>query len=170
MEISLCVRSYWYLSVFIRQAHCSTIKMIFGLRDKDPGALQAGHSLATEKWLYGISASYLDQLPENMVEPYIRASTQWQMFMKIPKGGKNFDIFQDLWLQRIISNVQITPSGSATDTECFKESDNFVPVNPGKRRKVEKDRFVLVNPGQRRNVKKSIAPFCTKFYVWNVVT
>jgi len=52
--------------------------------------------LATEEWLDGISASYLGQLPENMVEPYIRASTQWQMFMKIPKGGKNFDIFQDL--------------------------------------------------------------------------
>jgi len=73
------------------------MKMIFGLRDEeDPSTLQTGHSLATEEWLDGISASYLGQLPENMVEPYIRASTQWQMFMKIPKGGKNFDIFQDL--------------------------------------------------------------------------
>ena len=166
MGISLGVRSYRHLSVFIRRAHCSTMQTIFGLRDEeDPGALQAGHSLATEERLYGVSAGYLGQLPENMVEPYIRASTQWQTFLKIPEGGKNFDIFQDLQLQKIVSNVQVTPSGSATDTEHFKESTNTVHVNAGKRRKVEKDRFVLVDPGQRRKVEKNISSFCTKFRV-----
>jgi len=150
MGISLGVRSYQYLFVFIRWVHCSTIRKIFGLRDEeDPGALQAGHSLATEKWLYGVSAGYLDQLLENIVEPYIRESTQWQMFLRIPEGKKNFDIYQDLQLHKIISNMQVAPSRSATNTECFKESNNIASINPGKRRKVE----------------KSIAPFCTKFYV-----
>jgi len=85
--------------------------------------------------------------------------------LKIPEGGKNFDIYQDLQLHKIISNVQVAPSGSATNTEHFKESDNIAPVNPEKRRKVEQDIFVLVDPGQRRKVEKSIAPFCTKFHV-----
>jgi len=57
---------------------------------------QAEHLLATEEQLYRVSAGYLGQLLENMVEPYIRASTQWQMFLKIPEGRKNFDIYQDL--------------------------------------------------------------------------
>jgi len=142
------------------------MKTIFELRDEeDPSALQAGHLLVTEEQLYGISAGYLGQLPENMVEPYIRASTQWQMFLKISEDRKNFNIFQDLQLQKIVSNVQITLSGSATDTEHFKESTNTVYVNTGKRRKVEKDKFVIINPEQRKKVEKNITLFCTKFHV-----
>ena len=35
--------------------------------------LQTGHTMAMEERCYGVSAGYLGQLPENMVEPFANA-------------------------------------------------------------------------------------------------
>jgi len=44
--------------------------------EEDTAALQSGHLKATEDRLYGVSAGYLSQLPENMVEPFAMASAE----------------------------------------------------------------------------------------------
>jgi len=35
-----------------------------------------------------ISSGYLGQLPENLIEPYVKVSTKWQVLMRVPEGGK----------------------------------------------------------------------------------
>jgi len=69
--------------------------------EEDAAALQSGHLKATEDRLYGVSARYLGQLLENMVEPFAMASAEWQRVMGVPEGGKvvNLDNFpvHDAW-------------------------------------------------------------------------
>ena len=57
------------------------------LDDEDPASLQASHTCATEEHLYGVLTGYLGKLPENIVEPFARASGEWQHFICIPEGG-----------------------------------------------------------------------------------
>jgi len=72
MGIPVGVREYRHIQVFIRWTHCSTMWSSLGLRDEDStAALQAGHQLETEEQLYGMSGSYLGQIPEYLVEPLL---------------------------------------------------------------------------------------------------
>ena len=79
--------------------------------EEDAAALQSGHSKATEDRLYGVSARYLGQLLENMVEPFAMASAEWQRVMGVPEGRKvvNLDNFpvHDAWKR------YLTPKHSA---------------------------------------------------------
>jgi len=77
-----------------------------GLRDEDDtAAFQAGHQLETEKQLYGVSGGYLGQIPEYLVEPYIQASTKWHVFIQVPEGGKNIDIYH--FSQKLLQDAGI---------------------------------------------------------------
>ena len=61
----------------IRRAHCPRLDGLMMFNDEeDTAALQSGHLKATEDRLYGVSAGYLGQLPENMVEPFAMASAE----------------------------------------------------------------------------------------------
>ena len=69
--------------------HCPTLESMFALSEDDnKAALQAGHSMVTEERVYGVSSGYLGRLPENLIEPYVKASTEWQVLMRVPEGGK----------------------------------------------------------------------------------
>ena len=69
--------------------HCPTLESMFTLSEDDnKAALQAGHSMVTEEHVYGVSSGYLGRLPENLIEPYVKASTEWQVLMRVPEGGK----------------------------------------------------------------------------------
>ena len=75
MDIHIGVWDYCQLSVCIRHVHCPKLdKLTVLLNDEDPASLQAGHTHATKEHLYGVSTGYLGKLPENMVEPFARAS------------------------------------------------------------------------------------------------
>ena len=56
--------------------------------DVNVAAQQASHSGATKERMYGVSTGYLGRLSENLIEPYANASTEWQVLMKVPEGGK----------------------------------------------------------------------------------
>jgi len=51
-------------------------------------ALSKEHVITTKEHIYGISSGYLGQLPENLIEPYVKVSTKWQVLMRVPEGGK----------------------------------------------------------------------------------
>ena len=80
MDIHIGVWDYCQLSVCLS-------KLTVSLDDEDPASLQTDHTCATEERLYGMSTGYLGKLPENMVEPFSRASGKWQHFISIPEGG-----------------------------------------------------------------------------------
>jgi len=89
LETPLGIRDYRQMSIFIRRMHCPTLESMFALSEDDnKAALQAGHSMATEERVYGVSSGYLGRLPENLIEPYVKASTEWQVLMRVPEGGK----------------------------------------------------------------------------------
>ena len=88
MDIHIGVRDYHQLSVCIRHAHCPKLnKLTVSLDNENPASLQASHTCATKECLHGVSTSYLGKLPENMVEPFARASGEWQYFIGIPEEG-----------------------------------------------------------------------------------
>ena len=102
MDVGIGIRDYRQMSVCVRRAHCPRLDELMMFNDEeDAAALQSGHSKATEDRLYGVSAGYLGQLPENMVEPFAMASAEWQRVMGVPEGGKvvNLDDFpvHDAW-------------------------------------------------------------------------
>lgn len=102
MDVSIGVWDYRQMSVCIRRAHCPRMSELMAFGDEeDIASLQAGHSTATEERCYGISAGYLGQLPENMVQPFAAASAEWQVVMRIPEGGKKVQLsdfpVKELW-------------------------------------------------------------------------
>ena len=69
--------------------HCPTLESMFALSEDDNKvALQTGYSMAMEKCIYGILSEYLGQLPENLIESYVKVSTEWQVLMQVPKDRK----------------------------------------------------------------------------------
>jgi len=44
--------------------------------------------MAMEEHIYGILSEYLGQLPENLIEPYAKVSTEWQVLMQVPENRK----------------------------------------------------------------------------------
>jgi len=76
------------------------------LNDEDPASLQAGHTCATEECLYGVSTGYLGKLPENMVEPFVRASGEWQRFISILEGETEIKlrefIVKEVWKHYLV--------------------------------------------------------------------
>lgn len=101
LGVALGLQDYRQLSVCVRRAHCPTLEELIGISGEDTaGALQAGHTRATEDRLYGVSSGYLGSLPENVLEPYMDASKEWQALMRVPDGGSgmrhwNYDRWQD---------------------------------------------------------------------------
>jgi len=102
IDIGIGMRDYCQMSMCVRQAYCPRLDelMVFG-DGEDAALLQTRHTWATEERCYGVSAGYLGQLPENMVEPFANASVEWQGLMRVPEGGKevNLDDFpvKELW-------------------------------------------------------------------------
>jgi len=76
--------------------------------DTNIAAQQAGYSNMTEERIYGISTGYLGKLPKNLVEPYANTSSEWQILMKVPKGGKDIYLYQysdkKIWTSLLSSN------------------------------------------------------------------
>jgi len=102
IEVAVGVRDYRQMSVCVRRAHCPMLEELVGVSDEEGAAtLQAGHTRTTEERCYGVSTGYLGQMPENMVEPYANASTEWQVLMRVPEGGKQVKLSdfpsKDLW-------------------------------------------------------------------------
>lgn len=87
IDICIGVQDHCQLSVCIRHVHCLKLdKHTMSLDNEDLASLQTGHTRAIKECLYGVSAGYLGNLPENMVEPFARTSGEWQHFMHIPEG------------------------------------------------------------------------------------
>ncbi|KAJ3552759.1 hypothetical protein NP233_g12801 [Leucocoprinus birnbaumii] len=88
MGVSIGVRELRQISVAIRRAHCPTIEALLGQDDQDVGAELAGHTRSTEDRHYGVSTSYLANIPEDMHEPYFRCSEKYHIFLNLPRPGR----------------------------------------------------------------------------------
>ncbi|KXN80825.1 ATP-dependent DNA helicase hus2/rqh1 [Leucoagaricus sp. SymC.cos] len=76
------------MNIAFRRRHCQRFENLIELDEQDtPGALQAGHSRATENQHYGRTNAFLGDLAEDMTMPLVKASTDWQVMLGIPKGG-----------------------------------------------------------------------------------
>ena len=95
MQVQLGIRDYHQLSICVQHAHCPTLEELIGMReDTNIAVQQASHSSITKERIYGISVGYLGKLPENLVEPYANTSSEWQILMKVPEGGKDIYLYQ----------------------------------------------------------------------------
>ena len=141
-----------------------------GLRDEDNTAtLQVGHQLETEEQLYGVSGGYLGQISEYLVEPYIQASTKWQVFMQVPEGRKNIDIyhFSQKLLQDAFQLQGIDLKSQSTSIAAPSKPKNNRHLHI-KCHREHMSRFIFVEPGRvikrrRASEKENILQFCTKF-------
>ena len=77
MDVGIGIQDYRQMSVCVRHAYCPRLDELMMFNDKKNAAvLQSGHSKAIENRLYGMSAGYLGQLLENIVEPFAIASAE----------------------------------------------------------------------------------------------
>jgi len=77
MDVGIGIQDYRQMSVCVRHAHCPRLDELMMFNDnKNAAMLQSGHSKATENRLYGVSAGYLGQLLENIVEPFAMVSVE----------------------------------------------------------------------------------------------
>jgi len=114
-------------------AHCPKLdELTVSLDDEDPASLQAGHTCATEEHLYGVSTSYLGKLPENMVEPFARASGEWQHFIHIPEGGTEIKLreftVKEIW-KRYLAPVKVQTYCRYTCHQDMSTDDSKIPCS-----------------------------------------
>ncbi|KAJ3562154.1 hypothetical protein NP233_g9754 [Leucocoprinus birnbaumii] len=88
MGVAIGVREARQITVAVRRAHCPTVESVFGFDERDAGAALAGHTRSTEDRHYGVSASYLAKIPEDMQTPYFQVSAKYHKFLKLPPPGK----------------------------------------------------------------------------------
>jgi len=146
IDIRIGVWDYYQLSVCLRHAHCPKLdKLTMSLDDEDPASLQA----ATEERLYGVSTGYLGKLPENMVEPFARASGEWQHFIRIPEGGTEIKLreftVKEVW-KRYLAPIK-------TQTCCYCICHRDVATNDSKiphSRVMQNPQEPLVKPSEPR--------------------
>jgi len=100
------------------------------LDDEDPASLQAGHTHATEEHLYGVSSGYLGKSPENMVEPFARASREWQRFICIPEGGTEIKLreftVKEVW-KRYLAPVKTQSCCHCTCHQDVTTNESKIP-------------------------------------------
>jgi len=125
--------------------------------------------LETEEQLYGVSGGYLGQISEYLVEPYIQASTKWQVFMQVPEGRKNIDIyhFSQKLLQDAFQLQGIDLKSQSTSIAAPSKPKNNRHLHI-KCHREHMSRFIFVEPGRvikrrRASEKENILQFCTKF-------
>jgi len=131
MDICIGVWDYRQLSVCIRHAHCPKLdKLTMLLDNEDLASLQTGHTHATEERLYSVSTSYLGKLPENMVEPFARASGKWQRFISIPEGGTEIKLreftVKEVW-KRYLVPVKTQTCCCCTCHQDVATNDSKIP-------------------------------------------
>ncbi|KAF5348175.1 hypothetical protein D9756_010738 [Leucocoprinus leucothites] len=89
LKVSMGLSDYRQTSITFRRVHCSQFEKLMQMDDEDtPGALQAGHSHATENMHYGRNASFLGNVVDDIAMLLVVASTDWQTILRIPKGGQ----------------------------------------------------------------------------------
>ncbi|KAJ3565617.1 hypothetical protein NP233_g7519 [Leucocoprinus birnbaumii] len=88
MGLKLTIRPLRQVAAAVRRAKGPTFESILGWDAIDYGALQAGHTRATEDKHYGITSAFLKGLPEDLFPPYIKVSERWQELLGIPITGR----------------------------------------------------------------------------------
>ena len=122
MDICIGFQDYCQLSVCLRCAHCPKLdELTVSLDDEDPASLQAGYTHTTKECLYGVSTSYLGKLPENMVEPFARASGEWQRFIGIPEGDTEIKLRE--FIVKEVWKHYLTPVKTQTCCHCTCHQD-----------------------------------------------
>jgi len=125
--------------------------------------------LETKKQLYDVSGGYLGQIPEYLVELYIWVSTKWQVFMQVPKGGKNTDIyyFSQKLLQDAfqLQEIDLKPQSTSITVPSKPKNNRHSHM---KCHKEHISRFIFVELGrvikrERASEKENILQFCMKF-------
>jgi len=77
MDMGIGIQDYRQMLVCVRHAYCPRPDKLMMFNDKkNTAVLQSGHLKAIENRLYGMSAGYLGQLLENIVEPFAMASAE----------------------------------------------------------------------------------------------
>ncbi|KDQ05749.1 hypothetical protein BOTBODRAFT_182261 [Botryobasidium botryosum FD-172 SS1] len=87
--IALGLNSWRHLSVAWRRKLCTRTNDLMDAADNEHvGALQSGHSTATENRVYGLSPDALAGAAEDILPLYLQVSTDWHTECGVVPGGK----------------------------------------------------------------------------------
>ncbi|KAI5984116.1 hypothetical protein F5J12DRAFT_899404 [Pisolithus orientalis] len=120
------------VTYYLSQAHIlHLLEELMEMVENDTiDALQAGHSHATENWIYGLSPEALPGAAEDIILLFLQASMQWQVIMHTVPGGvqlgymyTNPGQFQELARagKLGLEAQQETNGGTANDTGTISE-------------------------------------------------
>jgi hypothetical protein len=116
-----------HINIAIKRKHCTrSLNFLNGEEGESVHALQAGHSEATERRIYGLTPESMIGGTEDIMALFLEASTEWQRLFKIVPGGislpyfdtamSNYGLLQDVGLIKT-SKFQDTPQAAASPTE-----------------------------------------------------
>ena len=84
---SVTVRSWRHINIAWKRKLC---KGLTDVAEQKLGstvhALQSGHNLANENMIYGLSPDALLGAPEDVLQLYLNASTEWQVVNRVVPG------------------------------------------------------------------------------------
>ncbi|KAF5344300.1 hypothetical protein D9756_011600 [Leucocoprinus leucothites] len=134
LKVSMGLSDYRQTSIAFRRVHCSRFEKLMQMDDEDtPGALQAGHSRATENMHYGRNASFLGNVADDIAMPLVVASTDWQTILRIPKGGQVLPYTlletEDRWCKYI--SPEISPFLRPDKLNSTRKEKNGTHHTPG---------------------------------------
>jgi len=88
--VSACVSSWRTMQTALRRRHCPEYERLLNYDDdyESYGALQAGHSRSTENRIYGLSPESFMGRGEDVLFPFLKASTRIHHLFAQPAGGQ----------------------------------------------------------------------------------
>lgn len=129
MEIG--VNSWRHMSTAFRRKLCPRLQELLLLDEKeenDVQALQMGHTLQTEKRVYGLSADALAGASEDVLPLFLDASTDWQVALSVVPGGLGIPYaaarmgsFSTLLQQGIVLDTRKTTNLSLPEIMAYLE-------------------------------------------------
>ncbi|KAJ3564789.1 hypothetical protein NP233_g8061 [Leucocoprinus birnbaumii] len=132
LKVPLGISDSRHLLTAYRRIHCSRFEDLIELDGQDTaGALQAGHSRATENRLYGRGSGFMHNIADDMTKPLLVASTDWQTILAIPPGGTKLSYHllqkESAWQEYVLPPVSRHLRDLATNDDCVHDTTPFTP-------------------------------------------
>ncbi|KXN93394.1 ATP-dependent DNA helicase tlh2 [Leucoagaricus sp. SymC.cos] len=116
MGVSACMASWRTIQTAVRRRHCPEYEQLIAYDDNNEsfGALQAGHSRSTENRIYGLSPDSFLGRGEDVLYPFLNASTRIHRLFSQPSGGQilpyTFMAFPSLYQHVLNTDPHSRPS------------------------------------------------------------
>jgi hypothetical protein len=116
-----------HINIAIKRKHCGrSIKFLTGEEGESVHALQAGHSQATERRIYGLTPESMIGGTEDIMALFLEASTEWQRLFKIVPGGITLPYFDTA-----MSNYRLLQDVGLIKTSKFQDRPPPPPPETG---------------------------------------